>query len=200
MLAITAMPNLVTFQVAAIKLHKLLMTLTMSAITTAAYAEGAANTGFWLSIQESLSQTWQSENYELYIPVNIWHNRNYYSSEKIDGYNEHPWGLGVGKYRFDDDGDWNGFYAMAFTDSHRKIEPVAGFGFQKMWRPMDHFRLGVGYTLGLTLREDIHYLPLPVIAPLFSVEYKQMAVQSTYIPGGDGNGNILFTWLRWQLK
>ena len=88
---------------------------------------------------------------------------------------------------------------MAFLDSHSEIEPVAGYAFQKVWRPADNVRLGVGYTVGLTLRQDMHYLPIPVIAPLCSVAYKNLAVQSTYILGGEGHGNILFTWIRWQL-
>lgn len=152
------------------------------------------------TVQNTLSQTWRSRNYELYIPANTWHNRNYYSAEKIDSYNEQPWGLGVGKYRFDDDGDWNALYVMAFADSHNKIEPIVGYGFQKMWRPTDNFRLGAGYTVGVTIRDEMHYVPIPVIAPLVSVEYKQLSLQSTYIPGGNGNGNILFTWLRWQIQ
>jgi len=152
------------------------------------------------SAQDSLSKTWQSTNYELYLPLNTWHNRHYYSAEKIDSYNEQPWGLGIGKYRFDDDGDWNALYVMAFADSHNKIEPIVGYGFQKMWRPAHNFRLGAGYTAGITIRDEMHYVPVPVIAPLVSVEYKQLSLQSTYIPGGNGNGNILFTWLRWQIK
>ncbi|MDP2231798.1 MAG: hypothetical protein Q8J73_12805, partial [Methylotenera sp.] len=24
--------------------------------------------------------------------------------------------------------------------------------------------------------------------------------EATYIPGGEGHGNILFTWLRWQMN
>jgi len=151
-------------------------------------------------IKDSLSQTWAADDYELFIPVNVWHNRNYYSSEKIDSYNEQPWGLGIGKYRYDSDGDWHSLYIMAFSDSHSDTEPVAGYAFQKMWRPNDEFRLGAGYTAGLTLRKDFNYLPLPVLAPVASIEYKQLALQSTYIFGGQGNGNILFTWLRWQLK
>jgi palmitoyl transferase len=151
-------------------------------------------------IQDSLSQTWESRDYELYIPTNTWHNRHYYTAEKINGFNERPWGLGLGKYRYDNDGDWHAVYAMAFQDSNYDVEPIAGYGFQKMWRPTDDLRFGVGYTVGVTLRKDLHYLPIPVIAPLFSVEYKHLAVQSTYIPGGEGHGNILFTWLRWQLQ
>lgn len=173
--------------------------VTLTIISTSAFAEESTKPSIWSRTQDSLSKTWQSQDYELYIPINTWHNRSFYTQEKIDEYNENPWGLGVGKYRFDEDGDWHALYAMAFLDSHSDIEPVAGYAFQKMWRPADDVRLGVGYTVGVTLRSDINYLPIPVIAPLFSVAYKQLAVQSTYIPGGEGHGNILFTWIRWQL-
>lgn len=169
-------------------------------LQASAYADEAPEKGVWDRAKNSIIQTWDAADYELFIPVNTWHNRNYYSSEKIDSYNEKPWGLGIGKYRFDEDGDWHSLYIMAFSDSHKDIEPVAGYGFQKMWRPGDELRLGLGYTAGLTLRNDLNYLPIPVIAPTASIEYKQLAVQSTYIFGGEGNGNILFTWLRWQLK
>jgi lipid IVA palmitoyltransferase len=182
------------------KLKHWLIALLILMRSTTALAEEPTELGLWSRVQDSLSQTWGSTNYEMYIPVNTWHNRHFYSSEKIDGYNERPWGLGIGKYRFDEDGDWHGLYVMAFQDSHSDVEPVVGYGFQKVWRPADDVRLGAGYTVGVTIRHEQHYIPLPVIAPLFSVEYKQVAVQSTYIPGGNGHGNILFTWLRWQLQ
>ena len=153
----------------------------------------------WLAVKTELSNTWQSPNSELYIPINTWHNRHYYSAEKIDGFNERPWGLGLGKYRYDEDGDWHGIYAMAFLDSHHDVEPIAGYGFQKVWRASDNIRLGLGYTAGVTIRASTDYIPIPVLAPLFSVKYKQVALQSTYIIGGNGYGNILFSWLRWEL-
>ena len=175
----------------------LLLLLSFSGNT---YADSADNPSTWAKVKDSLSATWESKNYELYVPVNTWHNRNYYSAEKIASYNEQPWGLGVGKYRIDADGDWHGLYAMAFLDSHNKLEPIFGYGYQKIWRPTEDLRLGVGYTAGVTLREDSNcVLPIPVVAPLFSVGYKEIAVQSTYIIGGEGHGNILFTWLRWQM-
>ena len=111
-----------------------------------AIAEEPKEASMLSSIQETVSQTWQSTDYELYIPVNVWHNRHYYSDEKIDGFNENPWGLGLGKYRFDNEGDWHGLYAMAFFDSHRKIEPAVGYGFQKIWHSSENTRLGLGYT------------------------------------------------------
>jgi lipid IVA palmitoyltransferase len=166
--------------------------------SNAVFAEDFANPSLWSNIQDSLSQTWQSQNYELYIPVNTWHNRSFYSSEKINSFNEQPWGIGVGKYQYDADGDWNALFGMVFLDSHNRWEPIVGYGFEKTWRPNDEIRLGAGYTVGFTMRQDMHYVPIPIILPLVSVEYKQIAVQSTYVPGGNGNGNILFTWLRWQ--
>ena len=183
-------------------MNKFLSAIAMISLLSppAALADEGAVNSTWSYVKDTLSQTWSADDYEIYVPINVWHNRSYYSSEKIDQYNEHPWGLGIGKYRFDNDGDWHGLYVMAFSDSHKDIEPIAGYGFQKMWRPGEDFRIGAGYTVGVTLREDFNYLPLPVIAPIASVEYKQLALQSTYIFGGEGNGNILFTWLRWQLK
>lgn len=69
-----------------------------------------------------------------------------------------------------------------------------------MWYPTENTRLGAGYTVGFTMRQDMHYMPLSGIVPLLSVEYKQLALQSTYIPGGRDSGNVLFTWLRWQFN
>ena len=168
-------------------------------MTTRVLAEEPGDHGVWTRIGDTLSQTWKSPDLELYIPINTWHNRNFYSHEKIDSFNERPWGLGIGKTRYDAEGDWHALYVMEFQDSHNKPEPLGGYAFQKLWRVTENWRLGLGYTVGITLREDENYLPLPVLLPLFSVKYKALAVQSTYVPGGEGHGNILFTWLRWQL-
>jgi len=164
-----------------------------------ASADESVGHGVWFDVKDVLSQTWQSNNYELYLPINTWHNRSDYSSEKINGFNEQPLGLGIGKYRFDENGNWNALYVMAFQDSHRDWEPVAGYAFQKIWRPAEDIRLGAGYTVGFTVRHDMYYLPIPGILPIVSVEYKEVSLQSTYVPGGEGHGNILFTWIRWQM-
>lgn len=163
-------------------------------------AVAPVNNSMWSRVQETLTDTWQSPNYELYIPVSTWHNRRYYDADKIKEFNEEPWGLGIGKYRYDEKGNWHALYGMAFMDSHNKLEPLVGYGYQKIWRPSENVRLGAGYSVGITMRSDFNYVPIPIIVPLASVEYKKLSVQSTYIPGGDGNGNILFTWLRWQLQ
>jgi palmitoyl transferase len=169
-------------------------------LSITAFAEDAATESMWSRAKDTVAKTWQSEDYELYVPLYTWHNRHFYSDKQIDSYNEYPLGLGVGKYRFDEDGDWHALYAMAFLDSHNDVEPFAGYGFEKIWRPTGDFRIGAGYTVGFTMRQNENYVPMPAILPVASIEYRRLSVQSTYVPGFNGNGNILFTWFRWQTK
>lgn len=51
--------------------------------------------------------------------------------KKTNRYNETPWGFGMGKYRYDNDGDWHSLYAMAFMDSNNRVQPIMGYGFEK---------------------------------------------------------------------
>lgn len=177
----------------------------MLAFTCSAFAEDVehssvtSKSSVWAYAKQQVADTWHAADYELYIPINTWHNRNAYTVEQIDRFNEQPWGIGAGKYRYDEDGDWQGIYIMAFLDSQSKIEPIVGYGFQKVWHATNNLKLGIGYTVGVTFRDDYDYLPLPVLLPLLSVKYKEIALQTTYIPGGEGHGNVLFTWLRWEL-
>ncbi len=99
----------------------------------------------------------------------------------------------------DEDANWQGIYATVFLDSHDEVWPIAGYGFQKIWRASDNIHFGIGYTSGVTIRASTDYISIPMLAPLFSIKYKQVALQSTYIVRGNGYGNILFSWLRWQL-
>ncbi|KAK78219.1 putative antimicrobial peptide resistance and lipid A acylation protein PagP [Bordetella holmesii CDC-H635-BH] len=104
-----------------------------------------------------------------------------------------------GRSLYDEDGDWQGLYAMAFLDSHRKVEPIAGYGFLKIGKVSENFRLGTGYTVFMTARHDImSYVPFPGILPLVGAGYKDAMLYATYIPGGKGNGNVLFVFGRWH--
>ncbi|WP_369406929.1 hypothetical protein [Arsenophonus endosymbiont of Aleurodicus floccissimus] len=77
----------------------------------------------------NINKTWNSHQYEIYLPFLIYHNRLTYDNKKISGYNKTPWGFGIGKYRFDQNKNWHSIYAMAFTDSHNKVQPIVGYGF-----------------------------------------------------------------------
>ncbi|MEE3652224.1 MULTISPECIES: lipid IV(A) palmitoyltransferase PagP [unclassified Brenneria] len=157
---------------------------------------------WWQRSKNNLSKTWsESPNHDIYIPAITWHNRWTYDKEKTDEYNERPWGAGYGVSRFDEDGDWHGIYAMAFKDSHNKWEPIGGYGFEKRWRPTrdQDFQLGLGFTAGVTMRDNWNYIPIPVLLPLASISYQKLSFQATYIPGTYNNGNVFFAWFRWQI-
>jgi len=155
----------------------------------------------WDTFKDNVSSTWNdSDSQDLYLPVITWHNRLAYDKEKTVRYNERPWGGGYGISRYDEKGNWNGIYFMAFKDSHNKWQPIGGYGWEKIWQPMNDkdFRLGLGYTAAVTARDDYKYIPIPIVLPLASVGYDKLTFQATYIPGTHNNGNVFFAWLRYQ--
>lgn len=147
-------------------------------------------------LKNHLVEIWQkSDQLDLYVPLVTYHNRSMYSKEKIDSFNERPWGLGIGKSYRDANGNWDGFYVMSFKDSHNDWEPIAGYGHVKnLVGKADSFNAGVGVTAGVTARSDYQYKPLPVLLPIAAVGYDTVTVNATYVPGGKGNGNVLFMW------
>ncbi|GKW17970.1 lipid IV(A) palmitoyltransferase PagP [Pectobacterium actinidiae] len=157
---------------------------------------------WWQRSKNNLSTTWNSpQSHDIYIPTITWHNRWTYDKEKTDKYNERPWGAGYGVSRLDKDGDWHGLYIMAFKDSYNKWEPIGGYGYEKRWRPISDqdFQLGLGFTAGVTMRDNWNYIPIPVLLPLASISYSKLSFQATYIPGTYNNGNVFFAWFRWQI-
>lgn len=156
----------------------------------------------WGRAKYNFSETWNSDSYDLYIPFYAWHNRLAYDSEHIKKYNEEAWGLGFGKYRYDEDGDWHGLYAIAFKDSNFYLETMFGYAYQKNWfvNCNRDFRVGLGFTVGLTQRHEYNYIPVPLPLPMAGIEYGRLALQAAYVPGIKNDGNVLFTWLRFRLN
>ena len=138
---------------------------------------------------------------DVYVPVITWHNRYFYDNEHLQRYNEKPWGLGYGHSRQDNKNNWHAIYAMMFKDSFNQWEPFAGYAWESRWLPFANrdVKLGVGFTLGVTARNNYNYIPMPAVLPLASINYRQMTFQGTYIPGTRNNGNVFFGWLRWQI-
>ena len=165
----------------------------------ASFTESVRN-GF-STLNDNIAQTWdEPQHYDLYVPAITWHARFAYDKEKTDRYNERPWGAGFGVSRWDEKGNWHGIYLMAFKDSWNKWEPIGGYGWEKTWRPLsdDYFRLGLGYTVGVTARDNYNYVPIPVLLPMASIGYGPATFQMTYIPGTYNNGNVYFAWMRFQ--
>ncbi len=164
-------------------------------------------------VQQSSTRQWLSSvvsdyeralchgNLELYLPVYTWHNRATYDRDNIDGYNEIPYGIGIGKYYFDEKGNLFSVYAMEFQESHNEFEPIVGVAWQKVWNVIDEFSLSAGYTAFFTARSDyFDYIPFPGVLPLLSATYNKLSLSGTYVPGLKRNvGNVAFFWLSYKL-
>ena len=165
----------------------LLVSVNASASFSSTLSEG------YQTLSNNVAQTWnEPEHHDLYVPAITWHARFAYDKEKTDKYNERPWGAGFGVSRWDEKGNWHGLYLMAFKDSFNKWEPIGGYGWEKTWRPLtdQNFHLGLGYTLGVTARDNWDYIPIPVILPLESIGYGPATFQMTYIPATYYTGTV----------
>jgi palmitoyl transferase len=87
---------------------------------------------------------------------------------------------------------------MGFQDSHSKPEYQVGYGYKTFWPVGGDFKAGIGYTVFIGARANYHnYAPFPAILPIISLEYaKAISLDAAYVPGGNGNGNVLFFWTK----
>ena len=169
--------------------------------SSAALADG----GMWDAFQAHLENNWEQSKrawsdggWTLYLTGYTWHMPYAYKDSTYD-YNEFAKGGGVGRYVYDDSGNYHGLYAIAFSDSHYKPEYQFGYNWQTYWGESD-LKAGLGYTVFFFMRSDIGgYFPLPGIVPLASIRYKKAEVMGTFIPGvGERNGNIAFFFGRYN--
>ena len=79
-------------------------------------------------IWQHLTDTWTQGTYELYVPFWSYHVAVACSPEEGAPYAEYPSGAGLGRGRYNSRGDWEGFYAIGFSDSNGRPYFQAGFG------------------------------------------------------------------------
>jgi len=157
--------------------------------------------GSWYDpVWKPLKNVWDVGTLEFYLPFHTHHLRSSYTQEQIDGYQERPLGFGVGRGLYNEKGNWEGIYTMAFQDSHFKPQYMAGYGWKTFWKPVDDVRLGLGYTAFLMSRSDVFgYVPFPGVLPIASLGYKNLSLETAYMPGKQGAGNIFFFWFKWEM-
>lgn len=151
----------------------------------------------WIRASAKLIRAiWREGSWEVFAPLHAWHNREAYPKYKIEGYNEDPWGFGIGRYRMDYKNNRDGILAIGFSDSNWHFEPLLLYSWEKIWRDRrDFFRFSAGYVAGFTTRKEWHWCPIPMALPIVSVEAGPFSYSNTYIPGlGKENGNVWFSW------
>jgi len=162
-------------------------------------AEESLVASWWETKKGDLRATWESENYSVLIPFNIYHVRATYDREKIEQYNEMPWGLGLERYHIDEYRNRHSFYVLGFADSWEDFQPVIGYSWEKNFYYHDA-RFGIGYSAMVTGRRKNSYFPIPGLVPVASIGYKAVAIQTTWVPYiAHNNGNVFLTMFKWSL-
>lgn len=142
-----------------------------------------------------IHQIWTEGSNELYLTGYAWHNRYTYDPKRVRQYNEAAWGGGAGKGIIDERGNWQGLYAFAFLESHKKIQPIAGYAYLKMFTLAPLLQTGVGFTAFITARPDINKgIPFPGVLPAASLAVNKFSLAAAYVPGRRNIGNVLFIY------
>lgn len=164
------------------------------------YATTENTKGFFDPLINNLKNIWYLGDTEIYIPGYAWHNRYTYSPDRIKRYNELALGGGAGKCLFDAKDNQHSLYAFVFLDSHKDVEPIAGYAYLKTIRLDPHSFLGAGFTVFLTARTDMfNNLPFPGLLPWASYGADRLTLIATYVPGIRNTGNVLLLLLKWRL-
>jgi palmitoyl transferase len=157
----------------------------------------------WVEYQcVGVKDAWHNGTPILYVTGLTYHDRDTYSQEQLDSYNERSWGGGFGWGRTNGEGDHFGWYGLIFRDSHFKYTKMFGWSAMTYWPKQSDYAVGLGYTIFLGSRPDIYNsIPFPGILPLASVKLSKLELLGTYIPkvsaGTTGNGNVAFVFGRW---
>lgn len=122
--------------------------------------------------------------------------------EQVDPMNARSYGAGAGKHWTDAAGNEDLLFAFAFLDSHDHVEPVAGYARQWFTRPwLGGLQFGAGFAAAITARNDVlHYVPVPVVAPVASLRYRRASLMATVMPrfGKVASASVVLTWARYE--
>lgn len=148
-----------------------------------------------LFLKNQMQDSYENGRLTALLPINTWHNRYTYSEDRVQRYNERPYGLGISK-TINKKYELYGIYGIVFADSNYHTQSM--FGYIHLYHlNKGSIKFALGYTVGLTQRYEYWYIPLPLPLPAMGINYKSFSIQAAYVPGGKNDANVLFSWLSW---
>jgi len=162
-------------------------------------AEDTPGPSWWQGWKSNLRATWESDDHAVIVPLNIYHVRSTYTRERIERYNEMPWGLGFERYHTNSSRNRHSFYVLAFSDSYARVQSNVGYAWEKscFLDNAGDMRIGLGFNATVAFRYRQDYLPFPGVIPMISLNYKCLSLQTTWVPYiGPSNGNVFLTMFK----
>ncbi|SDV51190.1 antimicrobial peptide resistance and lipid A acylation PagP [Chitinasiproducens palmae] len=175
------------------------LALAVSLSTSSCGAFAGCGGGWFDQTCQRISDVAHNGAWDLYVTGYGWHIDGY--GDRRHSLNANSYGFGVGKHLTGANGHQDMLFAFAFLDSHKNVQPIAGYARQWFTRPVGDFSVGGGYFIGVTARQDIlHYVPIPIGLPIGSLRYKRVSLMATFIPhlGSLNEGNLAFFWGRYE--
>lgn len=154
-------------------------------LSPSAYASGLSDLQDWYSgVTQNLNNVYDNGLPTILVPAYTWHDPTTYSQAALATYNDIPLGIGWSKSLINADGNSEMLSGMVFVDSGNHLEPVVSYTKQWLWAPFaGNFKLGGGYSAGVTARADIdHYIPVPFVLPAASICYGTLTLNITIVP------------------
>lgn len=180
------------------------LVLSMSAQAQITTESPPEEMGWWDSGKAKVNKILDEGDLSLMVAGHTHHGRGTYTKERIAELNEHTWGMGFSKAIRTKEDNEESLYAMVISDSHFRPQPMAGYAYQWM-RPLgDKVEVGGGLTGVFISRTDYFGgFPFPVILPVASIGTRNTKLMATYVPRlsrNKGNGDVLFMFVRFDLK
>lgn len=178
--------------------------LLAASCNTMAAAYATESTGWWRQTKDMVRTKAETMNDQgkttLFLSGYAHHGRNTYTPERINGFNENAWGLGLGKILRNTNGNEEYLYGLAISDSHYDPQLMAGYAYQRIWPIADKLEVGAGWTALLISRSDTWGgVPFPIALPVASIGTPDAKLMAVYIPrisSTKGNGDVLFVFGR----
>ncbi|MFZ6745464.1 hypothetical protein ACO0LC_19745 [Undibacterium sp. JH2W] len=160
--------------------------------------------GWWDSAKARANKILDEGDLSLMVAGHTHHGRGTYTKERIAELNENTWGLGFTKAIRTKDDNEESLYAMMISDSHFKPQPMAGYAYQWTKTLGDTVEVGGGLTGVMISRTDYFGgIPFPAVLPIASIGTRSTKLMATYVPRfskNKGNGDVLFLFVRFDLK
>ena len=116
------------------------------------------------------------------VAFGIWTEHPAFDYDNRSEENALPFGGGLVRTVVDEKGNERMLFGLVFADSHYYPEPTIGYSWVARWPVSQKYHVGAGYLLGLTFREDYHWLPIPLPLPVVKAGTDDVGLYMTYIP------------------
>ncbi|NLD70080.1 MAG: hypothetical protein GX644_14850 [Limnobacter sp.] len=152
------------------------------------------------AVKQTFANIYREGAWDVYVSGRAWHGNHSYSEREREQFNEHAWGLGIGKTLRDSRGNEQSLFAFGLKDSNSRPQWMAGYLRQWTWPAAGSgVEFGLGYSAMLMSRKDVFdRVPFPMAVPIASLGTRRVKLMMTWVPpfARKGIGDVVLVFGR----